>query len=166
MIPDIVCIWVSFFLAQRPTKADFSSPPRCHSTWRIPNSINRLIFHCAQDPRQLRIGPSTTINLVGSIEVSKNSGRLSLLIQPILNPKSQTVIRSPLPSMSRLSALFKFPPVRSATRGIFHHLGPNPDKATGRLSIGLKRTISQLPPSSARLKNRASPTYFKIEKHS
>jgi hypothetical protein len=34
MIPDIVCIWVSFFLAQRPTKADFSSPPRCHSTWR------------------------------------------------------------------------------------------------------------------------------------
>jgi hypothetical protein len=34
MIPDNVFIWVSFFLAQRPTTADFSSHPRCHSTWR------------------------------------------------------------------------------------------------------------------------------------
>jgi hypothetical protein len=33
-IPDSVFIRVSFFLAQRPTKADFSPPRRCHSTWR------------------------------------------------------------------------------------------------------------------------------------
>jgi len=34
MIPDSDFIRVSFFLAQRPTKADSSAPPRCHSTWR------------------------------------------------------------------------------------------------------------------------------------
>ncbi len=42
--PGSFFIWVSFFLAQRPTKADFSSPLRCHSTWRNAQneeSINR-----------------------------------------------------------------------------------------------------------------------------
>jgi hypothetical protein len=34
MIPDSDFIRVSFFLAQRPTKADSSAPLRCHSTWR------------------------------------------------------------------------------------------------------------------------------------
>jgi hypothetical protein len=34
MIPDIVCIWVSFFLAQRPSSAPFLLARRCHSTWR------------------------------------------------------------------------------------------------------------------------------------
>jgi hypothetical protein len=47
MIPDIVCIWVSFFLAQRPTKADFSPPPWCHSTWRnaLGNPLHEFDFH-------------------------------------------------------------------------------------------------------------------------
>jgi hypothetical protein len=34
MIPDIVCIWVSLFLAQRPSSATFLLARRCHSTWR------------------------------------------------------------------------------------------------------------------------------------
>jgi len=34
MIPDIVCIWVSLFLAQRPSSAPFLLARRCHSTWR------------------------------------------------------------------------------------------------------------------------------------
>gem|GEM_PF-4691077 len=34
MIPDIACIWVSFFLAQRPSSAPFLLARRCRSTWR------------------------------------------------------------------------------------------------------------------------------------
>jgi hypothetical protein len=40
IIPDSDFIWVSFFLAQRPTKADSSNPLRCHSTWRNAGRLN------------------------------------------------------------------------------------------------------------------------------
>jgi hypothetical protein len=43
MIPDIVCIWVSLFLAQRPSSATFLLARRCHSTWRNAHFSQNLI---------------------------------------------------------------------------------------------------------------------------
>jgi hypothetical protein len=44
MIPDIVCIWVSLFLAQRPSSATFLLARRCHSTWRNALGAQKMKF--------------------------------------------------------------------------------------------------------------------------
>jgi hypothetical protein len=56
MIPDSVFIRVSFFLAQRPPKANFSAAPRCHSTWRNAGDCPQFFFDCVAEGPALRLG--------------------------------------------------------------------------------------------------------------